>query len=367
MRHTSQLGRYSFLALAVFVIKPTAAQPSIARPATASDPTAAIIDAFRSHSVVALAEGNHGNEQAHRFRLALVRDPRFAATVNDIVVEFGNARYQDLMDRFLRGDAVPDAALRQVWQNTTQAHTIWDVPIYEEFFRAVRAVNQPLARECQLRVVLGDPPIDWDLVHTREDFDKQMKELDRDRYPAELIRREVLRKGRRALIIYGDGHLARKHVLLNFEPSPFLLMQLERSGDATFTIWTETNIDLKNLQPDVAQWPKPSLASLRGTMLGAADFTSYIPPDTPRFANLGNGPDLFSPLPRAQWRTLRMEDQFDAVLYLGPPSDMTMSQLSVALCADRTYMEMRLERMTLAGMRRLVDRLKDYCTAALRK
>jgi hypothetical protein len=28
---------------------------------------------------------------------------------------------------------VPSATLRQIWQNTTQAHEIWDVPIYEEF------------------------------------------------------------------------------------------------------------------------------------------------------------------------------------------------------------------------------------------
>src|SRR5437762_876195 len=50
--------------------------------------TTAILDAFRSYSIVALSEGTHGNEQGHGFRLALVRDPRFARVVNDIVVEF---------------------------------------------------------------------------------------------------------------------------------------------------------------------------------------------------------------------------------------------------------------------------------------
>ena len=43
------------------------------------DPTSAIIDAFASYPVVALGEGPHGNEQGHAFRLALIRDPRFAA------------------------------------------------------------------------------------------------------------------------------------------------------------------------------------------------------------------------------------------------------------------------------------------------
>ena len=71
------------------------------------EPIQGILDAFRSHPIVALGEGMHGNEQSHAFRLALIRDHRFPAVVNDIVVEFGSARYQDVMDRFVEGDEVP--------------------------------------------------------------------------------------------------------------------------------------------------------------------------------------------------------------------------------------------------------------------
>ena len=132
-------------------------------------PIPAILDAFHHHRVVALDECDHGSEQSHAFRLELIRDTRFASRVQDIVVEFGNARYQDVMDRFVRGDEVPDHVLRQVWQNTTNATPVWDVPIYEEFFRAVREVNAPRPRARQVRVLLGDPPIDWDRVRTSED------------------------------------------------------------------------------------------------------------------------------------------------------------------------------------------------------
>src|SRR5512142_3222928 len=158
------------------------------RPAIAIEPIKAILDAFRSHRIVAMSEGgNHGDEQSHAFRLALVRDPRFAATVNDIVVESGNALYQDVIDRFVRGDEVPYGSLRQVWQNTTQPHTVWDAPIYEEFYRAVRAVNASLPKERQLRVLLGDPPINWERIHTGEDIRQFVINplFDRDRYPAD--------------------------------------------------------------------------------------------------------------------------------------------------------------------------------------
>ena len=54
------------------------------RPAVPLDAIAAILDAFKTHAVVAVGEP-HGNEQAAAFRVALVRDPRFADVVDDII------------------------------------------------------------------------------------------------------------------------------------------------------------------------------------------------------------------------------------------------------------------------------------------
>ena len=75
---------------------------------------------FSSHAVVALGEGGHGNIQGHEFSLALIKDPRFPGIVNDIVVEFGNWRYQALIDRFENGEDIAEPDLQRVWQDTTQ-------------------------------------------------------------------------------------------------------------------------------------------------------------------------------------------------------------------------------------------------------
>jgi hypothetical protein len=184
----------------------TTGQP---RKAVPKDPVEIILDAVRSRPLVALSEGQHWNEQGHRFRLALIRDPRFAASFNDIVVEFGNARYQSVMDRFVAGEDVPDDALRLVWENTTQPNEVWDIPIYEEFFRSVRALNASLPPPRRLRVVLADPPIDWDVVKDKDDILQWMGK--RDSFAAETIRTQVLDRHRRALLIFGDGHLWRKN------------------------------------------------------------------------------------------------------------------------------------------------------------
>ena len=353
----------------VVAAAPSCAQQSAPpRPAVPIEPINAILDAFRSHSIVALSEGTtHGDEQSHAFRLALIRDPRFAATVNDIVVESGNALYQDVIDRFVRGDEVPYDSLRQVWQNTTQPHTVWDAPIYEEFYRAVRAVNASLPRERQLRVLLGDPPIDWERIRSREEI-RQLSVVnplfDRDRYPADLIRREVLAKQRRALVVYGAMHLQRRNLLFNYEPlesgAPTIVSLLESAGATkVFSIWVNAN--LEKLQADVASWGKPSIAIIRGTVLGAADFTFYYPWNVERMAFIDG---KLVDIARDRWRSLRMEDQADAVFYPGEASTIKTSRLSPGLCADPAYMEMRLRRLGIARMTQEAERLKQYCRTA---
>lgn len=330
-------------------------------PAVPIEPIAAILVAFERHAIVAIGDP-HDNEQAHEFRLSLIRDPRFAETVDDIVVEWGNARYQDVMDSFVAGDDVSDAELRQVWQNTTQPGQGNDRPITEAYFRAVREVNAALPPDRRLRVLLGDPPIDWGAVATRADHQKWL-EL-RDTYPASLIRREVLDKGRRALVVYGAMHLQRRNLFSNYElvedPNLHtLVQQLERGGAVrAFVVWPTVGVDLRELQRDAPSWPAPSLATVRGTVLGAADFTVFSPTDPPR-ATIRDG--RIVPIPRDEWRSLPAEEQFDAVLYLGPSSGMTRSVLSPSLCRDAAYMDMRRERLSLLGMQRDLERLQGYC------
>jgi hypothetical protein len=336
--------------------------PTALPPANPVEPIQAILDAFKTHNVVALDEGSHGNEQGHAFRLALLRHPRFPDTVNDIVVEFGNALYQDVMDRFVRGEEVPDRTLRKVWQDTTQAHTVWDSPIYEELFRAVREINAKRPRDRHLRVLLGDPPLDWDKVRADDLAEWERAMAARDTHAAQVVEREVLAKQRRALLIFGGMHLQRGHIRANYESfdrAQTLVSLLARSQAARiFTVWTHASADLKVLQADATSWPVPSLALTRGTALGALDFAAFFP--TQGRYTMRDGQR--TPVPRDQWRVRRMEDQFDAVLYLGPPSGITHARLPAALCADPTYMEMRTTRMSLFPVLRAdAGRVRDRC------
>ena len=81
------------------------------RSALPADAITSIIDAFRTHDIATLSDP-HGNVQVQALLLSLIRDPRFPDAANDITIETASARYQDAIDRFVRGDDVPMTALR---------------------------------------------------------------------------------------------------------------------------------------------------------------------------------------------------------------------------------------------------------------
>lgn len=304
--------------------------PNLAVPVDAVD---SIIREFETHDIIAIRIGS--SEEGHAFRMSLLRTPEFPAVVDDIVVEFGASRYQEIIDSFTSGELVPYEELKKVWQQTTQPHPVSDPPIYEEFFRAVREVNAALPKEDQLRVVLAESPIDWNLIEDYEDLLPWLQ--GRLVFEAEVVEQEVLERGRKALLLSGGLHFANDSLLIR---------SIKARGTSILKIWTVYE-DLEGLQPSIRSWPIPSLAFVRDTVLGTPDIRSSY-----NALNLPPGP---------------FEEQFDAVLYLGPPSDFTDAQIAPELCSDQEYLDMRIPRLRIAaeaGATFLED-FTDYCDDVL--
>jgi hypothetical protein len=350
------------LILAATVVE--AAAQTHPSPAVRIDPIDGIVEAFKTHHVVMLP-GGHGSKLFHDLLLAVVRDPRLQGTLTDIVVEFGSSRYQDLIDRFVRGEEVPDKVLRQIWQNTAVAGVGNDGPYVEEFYRAIRALNAALPSEKRYRVLGGDPPIDWDHVTTKADTRKWT--IRRDTFPADLIHREVVERGRRALVAYGQGHFPRREVMANYDMSNWqaqtMTSLLEAKGIRPFVILSDAGKETVALQPEIASWPAGSLSLVRGTVLGAADFTAFVGRDNDRFAVRGDND--FVKIPKEQHKPMRMEDQVDAILWMGVTRPPAPALLSKETCADPAYLPMRLARIALAGLPPgEADAAKRACAAA---
>src|SRR4029450_3575961 len=71
-----------------------------------------LIDAFDRFPLVGFSEPRPGAAGTREFLKSLLRHPRFVGTVNDIVVEFGNARYQEIADEYIAGKPIPRDELK---------------------------------------------------------------------------------------------------------------------------------------------------------------------------------------------------------------------------------------------------------------
>jgi len=128
--------------------------------------------------------------------------------IDDVAVEWGNALYQDVVDRYVRGDEAPWDSVTMAWRNTVVSpNTVWDAPVYERFFREVRRINSELDPDRRFRVLLADSPVDWSQI----DSVPQLRPYyDRAAAIADVVRRESLLRGRRCLLVAGGLHVSRR-------------------------------------------------------------------------------------------------------------------------------------------------------------
>jgi hypothetical protein len=164
----------------------------------------------------------------------------------------------------------------------------------------------------QIRVVLGDPPIDWASIRSADQINAYYPQ--RSSHAATVVQEEVLKRNRRALIVYGAGHIVSTGRI----GANTLVEILKR--DTKLRIFT-----ISNSYPDVsrieagAAWPVPSLILVKGTTLGTAPSEADSP----------------------------LEQDFDALLHLGGPSALSMTRVQKTVCDDAEYLKMRFERSAL--------------------
>jgi hypothetical protein len=133
--------------------------------------TTAVVRAFDTHNIVMFGE-DHAIKQEYEWLRELVATPAFADRVDDIVMEFGNSLYQKSVDRYITGEDIPFEQVQKAWRETVSARgSDPPSPVYESLYKAVREANLKRKGKHQMRIVLGDPYIDWDTIKNREDSD----------------------------------------------------------------------------------------------------------------------------------------------------------------------------------------------------
>lgn len=332
-RRNSVLSVLSFAACLAAASVGNAQTPS-APPATADPVVQPAIDgvlkAFESHPIVAVGDA-HGTAEEGAFYVALISDRRFAKEVGNVVVEFGGSAHQETIDRYVAGEAVPYTELRKVWTDVVG----WVPTVawleYVDFFAAVRAANAKLPADQRIHVWLGEPPIDWSKIKTQADLTSGR--FDRNQFPADLIKREILSKGKKSLVIYGGLHFRfdngiDERVEADYPHSFFVVTPYwgfqQQACDAA-------------LETRAADWPEPTLVSpIKGTwlvgLLRAPGCTFQPGPPAGRAPPT---PEQAAMMKDADDDTSGVKS--DALLYLGGANSLTQSPVDPAFFLDQDY------------------------------
>jgi len=298
------------------------------------DAVAGVLRILDSVPIVALDDW-HGLAEEAEFYQRLLRDPRAPGRIRDVVIELGNERYQHVADRYVRGAPVPADSVRMIFENTTQGPILTPtLPMYRGILDAVRAVNAGQPPEKRIRVLLGDPEVEWRTITRDELWEVHKRRGDRMR---EIVRDSVLGRGRRGIVIGGGTHL--EHRRRDGGPDE----KWGSLGDRVYVVRLHVGFggSAARYEAVMDSLPPRSLVPLRGTFLARLDLDD-LSRETPA---PGAAPDT-TPVPPAppgmtrphQGRTLA--DVADALLYLGPFRRWTAQHVDAArIRRDPAYLD----------------------------
>ena len=225
----------------------------------------------------------------------------------------------------MAGEDVPFTDLQKVWRKLGQPAS-GASGFVEQCFPLVRALNQKLPPERRLRVLAGDPAVDWDQVKSIQDL--MARGFSRETSIASVMEKEVLSKHRKALMLFGTMHLMHGtgSAVSRFEKDyPNLTFVISELG--------VFDTDLPTLSSSrLAKWPIPSLALAKGTWLGALDLGHFIPP--PIIIHEGDC-EVHNEFPKPLQRPI--EDLVDAFLYLGPQDLRLKEKIPADIALDASY------------------------------
>ena len=275
--------------------------------------TVAVLQAFENHNVVMVGE-IHSNKEEYNWYLSLIRTPEFADRVDDIVLEAGNSLYQKFVDSYVAGENVPLEQVQKAWRNTVGLIGP-PSPLVERLYEAVREINSQRRGKHRLRIVCGDPAIDWEIVNDIHTVNQYIRL--RDGWYAHVVQQEVLAKHHNALLIMGGMHFLRNSPYSSAKHT--IETTLRKEGARTYVILSGTNTPKDCCEEDhrFDPWPAPSIVPARG-WVGELSARSLMEGGYPQSKP-------------------KLKDGADALLYLGPRHGLTSVSMTRAQLEGTAY------------------------------
>lgn len=134
------------------------------------EPVAFVAEALGKHDLLIFDDALHNAQEPWDFYAQLLRDPRVRRQLRFVFVEVLPSNEQPAIDAFLASADGDVSRLTRAFQDDYSGYG-WRYQTCLDLVRAVREINRDLPEAERLRVVGVNPPIYWEALHRRQDYD----------------------------------------------------------------------------------------------------------------------------------------------------------------------------------------------------
>jgi hypothetical protein len=225
--------------------------------------------------------------------------------------------------------------------------------MYAQFLAAVREVNLKLPRAMRIKVWAGEPPADWSKIKRREDWEPLM--MQRNAYPAGIIEKRILDRGKKALVIYGALHFYPVPAPPGVSREDLKALVERRAPNAVYVVhpyFGFSQVGCSAQFEAATAWPPGSLATpTKGTALEGLLLRNGCSVGAPPSPPPGAPPIPAEALASLQSSFVRLRSgaEADALLYLGPAASLTLSPDDPDLANDPAYAAEIQRRRAITG------------------
>jgi hypothetical protein len=194
-----------------------------------------VVSKFSDHDIVFIGEYHrirHDVELIHKLIPLLYR-----AGIYNLGIEFGCYEHQDKVDRLITADTYDENLARWL---IYQQFVGWGFKEYQDIYRKAWELNKSLPKGARsFRVVNLGYRANWTALKeqmTREDWQKVWWQGDPDDHMAQVVIKEFVDKGQKALIYSGQHHAFTHYhqPVYDFENKKFLRFNETRMGNLVY-------------------------------------------------------------------------------------------------------------------------------------
>jgi len=172
------------------------------------EPVAFVADALDRHDLVIFDDALHSAAEPWDYYEQLLRDPRVGGRVRLVFVEVLGITDQPQVDAYLDAPTPDRNLLAKAFQDDYSGFG-WRYETCLQLLESVRQINRGRPAAERIRVIAVNPPIYWEALHTRRDYDLFQDSLvarDYFMYRLILARLNGFRDGTKAFFLTNTRH-----------------------------------------------------------------------------------------------------------------------------------------------------------------